>query len=127
MGEIEDILDKSVSPAGYIIREPKTKYGVSKQVDLTKVDFDALRKKFEQGQKRAMIERLKNQAEGMLEEMIERNKTRIDFLEKLQRLGEKYNSGSYNVEALFDELIDFTQELEEEEKRSLREQLSEEE
>ncbi len=127
MVEVEDILDKSVSPAGYIIREPKTKYGVSKQVDLTKVDFDVLRKKFEQGQKRAMIERLKNQAEGMLEEMIGRNNTRIDFLEKLQQLVEKYNSGSYNVEVLFDELINFTKELEEEEKRGLREQLSEEE
>lgn len=127
MEGIEDVLDKSVSPAGYLIREPKTKYGVSKQIDLTKVDFDALRKRFEQGQKRAMIERLKNQAEGMLEEMIERNRTRINFLEKLQQLVEKYNSGSYNVEALFDELIDFTKELEEEEKRGLREQLSEEE
>ena len=127
MEEVENVLDRSVSPAGYVIREPQTKYGVSKQVDLTKVDFDALRKKFELGQKRAMIERLKNQAEGMLEEMIERNRTRINFLEKLQRLIEKYNSGSYNVEALFDELINFTSELEEEEKRGLREQLSEEE
>lgn len=127
MGEIEDILDKSVSPAGYVIREPQTKYGVGKHVDLTKINFDALRKKFEQGQKRAMIERLKNQAEDMLEEMIERNRSRIDFLEKLQRLVEKYNSGSYNVETLFDELIDFTKELGNEEKRGLREQLSEEE
>ncbi len=127
MGEVENVLDKSVSPAGYVIREPQIKYGVSKQVDLTKINFNALRKKFEQGQKRAMIERLKNQAEGMLEEMIEKNRTRINFLEKLQQLVEKYNSGSYNVEVLFDELINFTKELEEEEKRGLREQLSEEE
>jgi type I restriction enzyme R subunit len=48
-------------------------------------------------------------------------------LEKLRRLIEEYNSGSMNVEAYFSALLRLAEELDEEERRSISEGLSEEE
>jgi len=48
-------------------------------------------------------------------------------MEKFQRMIEKYNAGSYNVEEFFKKLMDFAQQLNEEEKRGIAEKLSEEE
>lgn len=55
------------------------------------------------------------------------NKSRMDFLEKLQEMIEEYNSGACNVEEFFRQLVLFAAQLQEEEKRGIAEQLSEEE
>lgn len=49
------------------------------------------------------------------------------MLERLNELIERYNSGSMELERLFEELTAFTQALNEEEQRHVREGLSEEE
>ena len=59
--------------------------------------------------------------------MIEQNKTRMDYLERFQQLIDEYNAGSKNMQDLFDELLAFTQELNEEEQRAVRLGLTEEE
>ena len=59
--------------------------------------------------------------------MASRNPTRIDLLERLNDLIERYNSGSMDVERLFEELTAFTRTLDEEEKRHLKEGLDEDE
>ncbi len=59
--------------------------------------------------------------------MVRLNKTRTDYLEKFQKLIDQYNAGSINVEYFFDQLLVFTKELKEEEKRGVSENLSEEE
>ena len=59
--------------------------------------------------------------------MVQLNKSRVDYLEKFQRLIDEYNSGSANVELFFDKLVALVQELNAEEQRHIAEQLSEEE
>jgi len=59
--------------------------------------------------------------------MVRLNKTRTDYLEKFQRMIDKYNSGACNVELFFTKLMAFAQELNAEEARGIAEQLSEEE
>ena len=51
----------------------------------------------------------------------------MDFLERFQRLIDEYNSGAHNVEEIFAELVKFAQDLNEEECRHVREEISEEE
>ena len=59
--------------------------------------------------------------------MVRLNKSRIDYLEKFQQLIDEYNSGAINIDIFFDQLLDFAKNLNEEEKRGITENLSEEE
>jgi type I restriction enzyme R subunit len=59
--------------------------------------------------------------------MVRLNKSRMDYYQKFQDLIDEYNSGARNVDAFFAALITLTQDLDEEEKRGIAEQLSEEE
>ena len=52
--------------------------------------------------------------------MVEQNKTRIDYLERFQQLIDEYNAGSKNIQLIFDELLAFTQQLNQEEQRAVR-------
>jgi type I restriction enzyme R subunit len=60
-------------------------------------------------------------------QMVQLNKTRMNFLEEFQKMIEEYNSGAANIETFFAQLMAFTQKLSEEEKRGISEQLTEEE
>jgi type I restriction enzyme R subunit len=51
----------------------------------------------------------------------------MDYLERFQRMIEEYNSGARNIEEIFAELLDFAQELNDEERRHMQEEISEEE
>lgn len=59
--------------------------------------------------------------------MVKLNRTRIDFLEEFQKMIDEYNAGSSNVEAFFAKLTAFTKKLNEEERRGIAAQLTEEE
>jgi type I restriction enzyme, R subunit len=119
--QIEGVLDRSIGTSGYAIKEQ------TKPLDLSQIDFEALRKFFKQGHKRAEIERLRAAITAKLQAMIAQNRTRADFLEKFQELIDEYNAGSANVEGIFEQLLQFAKKLNEEEQRHVREQMSEEE
>lgn len=121
MLQIEGVLDKSIAASGYVIQEEH------KPLDLSKIDFDALRKFFQKAHKRAELERLRAAITAKLQAMVAVNRTRADFLEKFQALIEAYNAGSANVEAIYEELVRFAQKLNEEEQRHIKEKLTEEE
>lgn len=121
MQRIEGVLDKSVGASGYTMKDQTA------PLDLSKIDFDALRKFFRKASKRAEIERLRAAIAVKLEAMLAANQTRTDFMEKFQALIDEYNAGSANVEAIYEELLRFAQKLNYEEQRHVREQLSEEE
>ena len=128
MDQVEDLLDESVAAEGYIIRaaqgDPEDKDLV---IDLSRIDFEKLRQRFIQARKRTEIEKLKGLILQKLQDMVMLNKSRVDYLEKFQKLIDEYNSGSRNLEQIFEDLIKFVKSLNEEEKRALREGLSEEE
>lgn len=121
MERIEGVLDKSIGSSGYTIRED------TRPLDLSKIDFDALRKFFRKSHKRIEIERLRAAIIAKLQVLIALNRMRIDFADRFQQLIEEYNAGSANTEAIYEELLKFAQQLNEEEQRHVREQLTEEE
>ena len=123
MDKVERLLDESIASEGYLIKDQPS----SKLINLNEIDFEVLRKKFNQGRKRTELEKLKAILESKLKLMILLNKTRINYLEKYQRMIAEYNAGSKNVGDLFNELIELVKKLSEEEKRHIAENLTEEE
>ena len=121
MLKIEGVLDRSIATSGYVIKEE------NKPLDLSKIDFDALRKFFKKAHKRAELERLRAAITAKLQAMVAVNRTRADFLEKFQALIDEYNAGSANVEAIYERLVKFARKLNEEEQRHIKEKLTEEE
>lgn len=126
MADVENLLDRSVEPAeaGYVIGEP---YRGGRYLNLSKINFDKLKEQFEKGRKRMEAEQLRGHLNAKLLAMIRLNKTRMDYYEKFQKMIEEYNSGVKNIEVFFEELLALTRELNEEEKRGIAENLSEEE
>lgn len=115
----------TIAAEGYIIHDvPEDEESL---IDLSKIDFEKLQEKFKTARKRTEVERLRSLIEGKLQAMVKLNKSRMDFLEKFQKLIAAYNAGSKNIEDLFAELIRFAQSLNEEEKRGVAEGLTEEE
>lgn len=127
MRQIEDVLDRSIATEGYVIREPEAAYGLGHIIDLSKINFDALRKRFEQGRKRMEIEKLKSTLGRVIFDMCRENPTRRDYLAQFQQMIDEYNSGSANVDEFFKQLVEFSQKLKEEERRNMAENLSDEE
>ncbi|MBL7117230.1 MAG: DUF3387 domain-containing protein [Candidatus Syntrophoarchaeum sp.] len=126
MGKVEKLLDESIEAEGYVIREPLESYETHR-VDLSQIDFEALKRQFTREKKHIQAERLKNAVKRKLTEMVRLNRSRLSFLEKFQRMIDEYNSGAINVELFFDKLLAFAKELREEEKRGISENLTEEE
>ena len=123
MNEVEELLNDSIATEGYRIEVAAS----APLVNLSEIDFDTLREAFSGGKKRTEAERLKRLIEAKLAELLRLNPKRLDFAEKFQRLIDAYNGGSQNVEAIFDELVKFAQELTVEQQRAVAEGLSEEE
>jgi len=129
MAEFEQLLDSSVSVEGYRIQSPIRQDGdVKGLIDLSQVDFEALKAKFDRtSRKHTELEKLKHLIEERLKRMLLLNRTRLDYLDKFQKMIDEYNAGSKNIESFFKELVEFAQSLNEEEKRAVSEGLTEEE
>lgn len=126
MAKVEELLDSSVAAEGYVI--PKPSQGDRERIiDLSKIDFDALKVRFEKARKRTEVEKLRALIERKLHYLVRANKSRMNFQQRFQEMIDDYNLGALNVEAFFDRLIIFAQELTEEEKRTISENLNEEE
>ena len=126
IAEIERLIDEAVS--GAAIRAPvPTGEDLERLFDLSAIDFEKLAAMFAQGQKKTAAEILRGQAESKARSLIGRNPMRADFLERLNDLIERYNSGSMDIERLFDELMRFVGAMDEEEQRHAKEGLTEEE
>ena len=71
-------------------------------------------------------QRLRSLLSARIAALVRLNPSRVDLVERFERLVQEYNDGSKNVEAFFQELLQFGQDLTEEEARSLSENLTEE-
>jgi type I restriction enzyme R subunit len=120
--KVDHLLDECVE--GYQIREPEDGGHI---YDLSQVDFDVLKKRFEKGKKRIELDRFKSLIERKLDILIAINKTRMDYRKRYKEMIQEYLSGSVNLDKLFQNLIEFSQELDHEEKRYIREELGDEE
>lgn len=121
MQDVEDLLDRSVAPVPY--EQPED----PELIDIGQIDFDKLREAFDTGRQRTEAERLRALLSQRLAQMVARNPTRTDFLERFQKLVDGYNSGSRNIEEFFAALVKLAEELSEEEHATIREGLTEEE
>lgn len=118
--QVEELLDHSVEAKRYLI-------ATGPILDLSELDFGALQRQFDAGQKRTQAERLRAAVARKIEQMMRLNSQRADFRAKFEALLMSYNEGSKNVEELFQELIELVRLLKEEEQRAISENLSEEE
>ena len=121
IGKVEKLLDASIEAEGYIIESSQ------KPIDLTLIDFEALKKQFSENKKHVETERLKGAINSKLSKMVRLNKTRMNLMEKFKQMIEEYNSGAINIELFFDKLMAFAKDLNEEERRKFAEKLESEE
>jgi len=124
MSDVEALLNDSIATEGYHM-PPASK--PEALVNLSEIDFEALRDRSNTGHKRTEVEKLKRLIEGRLGQMVRQNHSRVELAEKFERLIAEYNAGSRNIEELFKDLINFTGAMREEDQRAVREGLSEEE
>jgi type I restriction enzyme R subunit len=121
MQKVNEVLDASITGV-YMSSKP------APVMDLSKIDFDALAKRFKKSKtKNTDLEVLKAAIRAQLERLIRLNKTRMDFQESFEELIESYNTGSRNIEDLFEELLRLSRNLNEEQQRHVRENMTEEE
>ncbi|MET0377888.1 MAG: type I restriction enzyme endonuclease domain-containing protein, partial [Spongiibacteraceae bacterium] len=96
--------------------------------DLSKIDFDKLKEDFKQvTYKNIEIADLRAFVEHKLALMLAQNATRADFAQRLQEIINRYNAGGSSTENYYDDLVQFTQDLQNEDERHIRESLSEDE
>jgi type I restriction enzyme R subunit len=122
MEKVGQLLDESIATKGYVIHATEE----STLIDLSQIDFEALKAHFEKGRKHTEAEKLKGAVSKKLQRMVQLNRSRIDLLEKFKKLIEEYNKG-LDVDGFFEKLVAFVQELSEEDQRGVAEQLTEEE
>lgn len=127
MSKIEELLDNSI--AGVEITAPVREQGSEEGLfDLSRLDIDRLRQMFAHtDRQRTEAQRLRRAVEKQLETMAARNPERRGLVERFEALIEQYNLGSMTAHELFEQLLDFVGELDQEAQRALREGLSEEE
>jgi len=125
--QLSKILDSSV-----VSKESEEDTGLiingEKVIDLSKIDFDNLKQEFKKAQYKAVqIEDIKAYIEKLLQQMINRNKTRRKFAERYQAIIDQYNSGTNEAEYYFEQLEKLLEELQEEQHRHTLEGLTEDE
>jgi type I restriction enzyme R subunit len=120
--QVNELLDESISTI-------QIKSNLPEPINIADIDFDALAIMVAKVQKpkQSDAQRLKNIIERKLQPMVLKNKARQDLQQKFLELVEQYNLGAYTAEEFFNRLKEFINELEHEEKRTVREGLSEEE
>jgi type I restriction enzyme R subunit len=120
--QVNELLDESISTI-------QIKSNLPEPINIADIDFDALATMVAKVQKpkQSDAERLKNIIERKLQPMVLKNKARQDLQQKFLELVEQYNLGAYTAEEFFNCLKEFINDLEHEDKRTMREGLSEEE
>ncbi|MFI3200738.1 MAG: type I restriction endonuclease subunit R [Eubacteriales bacterium] len=132
--KIDELLNQS------IVAEETTTYDVgnsqetlpaittSEPIDLSKIDIDALKEQMQKAKyKNLEIANLREHIEKILAQMIKKNRTRTSFAERFRHIIDEYNAGGAYNDEFYKKLLELMRELQEEERRHIREDLSEEE
>ncbi len=122
LGRIQQLLDESVAAQEYVI--PRT--DAEALFDLGAVDWTGLQDAFKQGRPRTAAQRLRTLLAARITALVRLNPSRVDLVERFEKLVANYNAGSINTETFFQELLSFSASLSTEEARALSENLNEE-
>lgn len=101
----------------------------SEPYDISKIDFDRLRREFERVQnKNTIVQSLKDAIEKRLAQILRENPLRTDFQEHYEQLVREYNKEKdrLTIENTFEALLNIVKELDEESHRAVAENLDEE-
>jgi len=126
--QVQDVVNESIETYNTELNKVED-YG--KQVDISQLDFDRIKKKFEElkSSKNIAVKSLQERVKKKLDALIKQNPLRVDYYERYEQIIEDYNLGKEykSIKEVFDELLNLFGELTEEEKRSGKELLTEEE
>jgi type I restriction enzyme R subunit len=125
--EIIQRLNAIVSDAINVTADPESD---DKVFDISKINFDLLRKEFTQSEtKRSDVQDVKKVVEDRLRKMLDQNPTRTDFQERFGEIVRDYNQekDKNTIEATFEQLMKLTAEMSAEAKRYVQEGLENEE
>jgi type I restriction enzyme, R subunit len=121
--ELHAVVDEAIEPLkAKSVPDPRT-------YDISKIDFDRLRKEFEGSpQKNTSVQCLKSVVENRLARMIEQNPLRMDLQRHYEEIIAAYNQekDQVTIEKTFDELLQLSQSLDHETQRAVQEGLDEE-
>ena len=108
----------------YVQVVPSDENKPAKQFDISKIDFDLLRKEFAKTKTpRLVLNDLEDIVKQRIEQMLDNNPMRINFYEKYTEIINSYNSEQdrASIEKTFMELMALSQSLDQEQKRYVRE------
>lgn len=115
----------------YILIEQTSKNNdFAKRFDISKIDFDLLRREFAKAQKKnLLIMDLDELIQTRLESMLKENPKRVDYYERYQQIIEDYNKEQdrANIEKTFMDLMNLANSMNQEEQRYVREGFSSDE
>lgn len=120
-------LDDSVTA---MVAESQAQYGIhqGKVIDLSKLDVEALRKEIDSTPYKALeIENLREFIEKTLEQLINKNCTRVAFSQRYKNIIDRYNAGGTENEDYYEKLLQLVEEMKREQGRSTEMDLQEEE
>ncbi len=125
--KMADVLDRSVSAAE---AEDQSKYVIheGKVIDLSKLDVEDIRRTLNTTPYKALeIEDIRVFIEKALEQMINKNCTRIKFSERYKSIIDRYNAGGSENEDYYEKLLELIEALKREQSRAAEMDLEEEE
>ncbi|MBR6669199.1 MAG: type I restriction endonuclease subunit R, partial [Ruminococcus sp.] len=118
MSQISEIVSNHVSVTRVIHSTD------SKKFDISKIDFDRLRKEFEKApRKNLLMMDLQQLIEQRLAQMLKENPLRIDYYERYQAIVNEYNQDNKKdtIAVTFENLMKLVSELDDEQKRYIAE------
>ena len=121
--ELHRVVDRVIEVQRDTVIEEQAPY------DISKIDFDRLRQEFERSKaKRTTVQNLKQAIEQRLRRLLEQNPLRTDFQRHYEEIVAEYNreKDRVTIEKTFESLLRFFNELDEEDRRAMREGLDEE-
>ena len=125
--KMQQILDNSVV-AEDAVNENEHVIKGSKVIDLTKLDVSDIKKRIKETPYKAVeIDDLRDFVEELLEQMINKNRTRIKFSERYKGIIDRYNAGGTENEDYYEQLLKLIEDLQKEQERPSLEGLTESE
>ena len=117
---INEIVNEHLQIDTTIVAEP----GVSRQFDISGINFDILRREFAKSkEKNLILKDIQELLQERIAQMLSQNPVSVNFYEKYQEIIREYNQekNQANIEQTFEELMQLSTQLTEEEKRYVRE------
>ncbi len=123
-----NVLDSSVSSTTAEGKQKEYAFHGTNFIDLSKINVDELRAEIKKAVYKAVeIEDLKTFLEKALQDMINRNCTRMRFSQRFKAIIDRYNAGGSENEDYYEQLVKLLEEMQKEQERPSTEGLTEEE